>query len=130
MKNVVLDASALLASLKNEPGAQVVEDALNVGVMMSSANWAEVLTVIADLGTPEDAADVDIELPVFVAPVDRRIALECACLRRTTGPFGLSLADRMCLATARVHDGVVMTADRQMAEAATALGDPEVQLIR
>ena len=53
----VLDASALLAYLQDESGAEVVEEALARGSAMSAANWAEVLSKLAEAGQkPETVA--------------------------------------------------------------------------
>lgn len=51
----VLDASALLAFLGDEPGADVVERALEQGAVMSAVNWAEVLSKAAEVGEDPDA---------------------------------------------------------------------------
>lgn len=40
----MLDASALLALLKDEPGADVVEQELGRRAVISTVNWAEVLS--------------------------------------------------------------------------------------
>ena len=50
----VLDASALLAYLQDEPGSSVVQQALAAGAFMSVVNYAEVLSRLADAG--EDPA--------------------------------------------------------------------------
>ncbi len=44
MSEVVLDASALLAYLFDEPGADMVSEALLAGDVMSTVNLSEVLT--------------------------------------------------------------------------------------
>jgi ribonuclease VapC len=48
MPSVVLDASALLALLRNEPGANIVAAAVGNAVM-STANWPEVLQKMVQL---------------------------------------------------------------------------------
>src|SRR2546430_15855917 len=57
---VVLDASALLAHLNDEPGANLVEDALMKGAAISAANLAEVLSKLGELG--EDPRQVNESL--------------------------------------------------------------------
>ncbi len=52
--NCVLDASALLAFLRDEAGADVVERALEAGAAISAANWAEVLSKTAEVGEDPD----------------------------------------------------------------------------
>jgi ribonuclease VapC len=46
----VLDASAFLAYLRDEPGAEIVENALIDGCYISIINWVEVLSKVVDLG--------------------------------------------------------------------------------
>ena len=46
----MLDASAFLAYLRDEPGAEIVENALINGCYISIINWVEVLSKIVDLG--------------------------------------------------------------------------------
>jgi len=46
----VLDAAAFLAYLRDEPGAEIVENALINGCYISIINWVEVLSKIVDLG--------------------------------------------------------------------------------
>ena len=56
----VLDASALLAWLIQEPGFDVVEEAMVSGVVMSVVNWAEVLSKLADACRDPDDVTSDI----------------------------------------------------------------------
>jgi ribonuclease VapC len=125
---VVLDASALLALLQNEPGAEVVADLLTHGVM-SAINLSEVVAKLTDHGMPLEAAREAIDgLPIDVHSFDRDAAFAVGELRRATRRAGLSLGDRACLALA-AHLGVAaVTADRAWA----SLGDgiARVTLIR
>jgi ribonuclease VapC len=125
---VVLDASALLALLQNEPGAEVVADLLPHGVM-SAINLSEVVAKLTDHGMPLEAAREAIDgLPIDVHSFDRDAAFAVGELRRATRRAGLSLGDRACLALA-AHLGVAaVTADRAWA----SLGDgiARVTLIR
>jgi PIN domain nuclease of toxin-antitoxin system len=51
----VLDAAAFLAYLRDEPGAEIVENALINGCYISIINRVEVLSKIVDLGeSPEE----------------------------------------------------------------------------
>src|SRR3954447_22460791 len=53
----VLDASALMAVLHDEDGASIVMEAIGEGAAISVANWAEVLSKLAEAGgVPEDAS--------------------------------------------------------------------------
>lgn len=106
----VVDASAILAFLQNEDGAEVVESALADGSLCGAANWSEVAQKVL-------AADRDWDLvrallmsyDVRVEPVTD-VDAEWAARRWTRGE-GLSLADRLCLALAQRRDAEVFTAD-------------------
>lgn len=112
----VLDASALLAYLFDEPGAEFVRDVLEHSVI-SSVNWAEVVQRLLMLeqdpqGIQEDLLALGLEILPF-ATRDARITAE---LFLTTRSRGLSLGDRACLAVARTRDMTALTADRAWLE--------------
>ena len=111
----VFDASALLAVLGQEPGADVVSEQLDArdGVV-ASVNYAEVLTKLIDHGLDVPTAQLAWRsLGVAVHPVDERLAAAAALLRPATRALGLSLGDRCCLALAReLGNAMVVTADR------------------
>ena len=111
-RTVVLDASAVLALLHDEPGADQVEASLGRAVM-SAVNWAEVAGLLDARGLPaaplrETVEALGIELRAFGA----RDADETGILYAATRSAGLSLADRACLALARTLGASVLTADR------------------
>lgn len=118
---VVLDASALLALLNEEPGADEVAEAVAGGrCRMSAVNWSEVLARIPRMKDAErDRLDPLLgSLPQLVAVVafDEADAERAAALRPLTERQGLSLGDRACLALA-VRSGLrVLTADRAWAD--------------
>lgn len=122
MTAVVLDASALLAYLHDESGAEVVEKELSAGALISAANWAEVLSKFADEG--EDPKTVARRLEsqgligqvVEVVPLNDSLAVTIAELRPVTKAAGLSLGDRACLALGLGTDTRVLTADRAWAK--------------
>ncbi len=109
---VVLDASALLAFVQNEAGADVVEEAMASDPVCAAANWSEVAQKVL-------AADRDWDLvralllsyQVRVEPILVDDA-EWAARRWRPGE-GLSLADRLCLALGERLDSTVLTADAQ-----------------
>jgi len=118
----VLDASALLALLKGEPGAERVAEALERGAYLSAVNLAEVLSKLADWG--EDPAEAQARMEgvgllgaaVEVLPFTGEDALEVARLRALTRAYGLSFGDRACLALARRLGLPALTAERAWAE--------------
>ena len=114
----VIDASALLAYLSDEAGAQVVEDALVRGSAISAVNLAEVLGKLAEVGEDPDKVTESLQrrgllggrLAVF--PLTAEDAVIVATFHRMTKVQGLSLADRACLALAIRLRVPAVTADR------------------
>lgn len=124
---IVLDASALLAFLLNEPGAEMVSDGLDEAVM-SSANLAEVLSKAVERGG--DAVVLLSQIartPLDVVPLSVETALGAAQLRATTRSLGLSLGDRVCLALAQELGCEAWTADKRWLNAKLNI---EVRLVR
>jgi PIN domain nuclease of toxin-antitoxin system len=81
---ILLDASALLALLQGEPGADVVASALPRGVM-SAVNLSEVIAKLTEHGMPLEAARAALDgLPIEVHPFDREAAYMVAELRGIT----------------------------------------------
>ncbi|MHB1591371.1 MAG: type II toxin-antitoxin system VapC family toxin [Sulfuricella sp.] len=120
---VILDASAILAYLHNEPGWQAVEPCiLNATAHASTVNIAEAASKLIDRGVPPDEALSSITiLNLKLLPFAAQESAETARLRPLTRSRGLSLGDRACLATARLHRMAVLTADRPWLEFATDL---------
>lgn len=110
--NTVLDASAVLALLQAEPGAERVAEAL-AGAGMSAVNFSEVIAKLAERGMGEDELEeVLAAVPVEVLSFDRGQAVAAGLLRPLTREAGLSLADRACLAAAAEAGARVLTTDR------------------
>ena len=109
---VVLDASAVLAVVNSEPGAEMVQDVWTDG-SISVVNYSEVIAKLVDSGL-DDADTIGIldALPLTVHDVDITQARQAGLLRRQTRERGLSLGDRTCLALAVSLGLPVMTADR------------------
>jgi PIN domain nuclease of toxin-antitoxin system len=109
---IILDASALLALLNFEPGAEIVRSALP-DVAISIVNLAEVLTKGVERGAQVDRAMEQVRaLGIPVEPFDEAQAMIAAELRRLTVRGGLSIGDRACLALATVKNAEVLTTDR------------------
>jgi PIN domain nuclease of toxin-antitoxin system len=111
-KAVVLDSSAILAVILNEPGNQKVAPFLGGG-LLSTVNLAEVHTRLVQLGIEADHAwnrILSFHCEVcFFSDEQARTAAE---LIAVTKPFGLSLGDRACLALAIDRQATVYTTDR------------------
>lgn len=112
MSKYVLDASAILALLNEEPGKDRVEAVLAESIV-GSVNYCEVLTKLNDTGmTDKESADSFALLNIAVIDFDDRMARIAAGLRTNTKTFGLSLGDRSCLALGLIRKATVITADR------------------
>ncbi|MGV1004334.1 MAG: type II toxin-antitoxin system VapC family toxin [Candidatus Nanopelagicales bacterium] len=110
----VLDASAILALIHDEPGADLVAERLASG-LLSTVNLAEVVTKLAfyDSVRSDLVADL-LAAGVQIREFDAAQALRAGELIRVTRRAGLSLGDRSCLALAlsAQDDPDVVTADR------------------
>ena len=105
----LFDASALLCFLQGEEGADVVEGSLPDGVC-SCANWSEVAQRLMQHGRDWPLArGLLLGYGLSLEPVLPADAEEAAAMWRAGN--GLSLADRLCLATGGRLDAVVWTAD-------------------
>lgn len=107
----VLDASALLAAMLGERGAETVE-AHFADACISSVNLSEVVAKLSERGVPEDSileslSDLDLDVRDF----DTAQALRAGALRNLTRAKGLSLGDRACLALAGELGAVALTTD-------------------
>jgi ribonuclease VapC len=110
--DIVADASAILAALKNEPFSNV-DPRLLVGATVSAVNVCEVLSKLHDDGLNEEQAQAAVAvMDLRVVPFDGLQARTAARLRSMTRRAGLSLGDRACLALADRLGYPVVTADR------------------
>jgi ribonuclease VapC len=110
--DIVADASAILAALKNEPFSNV-DPRLLVGATVSAVNVCEVLSKLHDDGLNEEQAQAAVAvMDLRVVPFDGIQARTAARLRSMTRHAGLSLGDRACLALADRLGYPVVTADR------------------
>lgn len=106
----VFDASALLALLRGEAGAQEVHELLSHGGACGAANWSEVAQKVTAAGADWGIASaVLLSYPLTVEPVGIADAESAAATWRRGS--GLSLGDRLCLALAERLRAVAVTAD-------------------
>ena len=125
----VLDASALLCLLFDEPGADRVERALSEA-LISAANLAEVISKLIDRGLDGNEALADLrELDLNVVALDRAQAEAAGLLRSAVRKVRLSLGDWACLALAQQRGAPTLTTDPRQAEVASTIG-VTVELIR
>jgi ribonuclease VapC len=110
--DIVADASAILAALKNEPFGTVDPRRL-VGATVGAVNICEVLSKLHDDGLNDAQADAAVSaMDLRVVPFDSPQARIAARLRSITTHAGLSLGDRACLALGDSLGYLVVTADR------------------
>jgi ribonuclease VapC len=109
----VLDASAALALIYNEPGAGAGGAALRAA-SMSTVNVAEVMTVLIRNGAPEPLAwELLQRLGLTIRDFTLEYAAFAASLHTAKSEARrISLGDRACLATAHILGIPAMTADR------------------
>jgi ribonuclease VapC len=123
----VIDASAVLAVVLAEPGAELVK-ARGRRNAVSTVNVAEIRSRLVDLGFAQEDADEALALVKFEEyDFTSEQARTVATLRAQTRQAGLSIGDRACLALASELGAVALTADKQWKSLAL---DVEVELIR
>ncbi|MBS0445098.1 MAG: type II toxin-antitoxin system VapC family toxin [Proteobacteria bacterium] len=112
----MLDASALLALIRNEPGADVVAAVLSSAVM-SAVNYSEVLKKVVERGGDANRiAAFTRKAGITIIPFDEDQAKASADLYPMTKAHGMSFADRACLALGLTRGARILTAERKMAE--------------
>lgn len=113
MNNIILDASAVLAFLDDEPGCDQVDAVLRSAVV-GTVNLAEVYTKLEERGIDSTTPVTAIRDAVreVIALTAEQAAL-IGQLRPLTRHLGLSLGDRACLALGVHLGGTVYTTDRE-----------------
>ncbi len=88
-------------------------ESLGEGAVMSSVNYAEVVSKLRELGfSPQRLRDSLEELRFEVLPYTTSLAWQTGVLRPLTKQHGLSLGDRACLSLAQLLRLPVITSDR------------------
>jgi ribonuclease VapC len=129
VSDIVLDSSAALAMLLNEPGGDKVFLAVAAGtdsVSVSAVNWCEILTRLQRVNPATTAQGLTTMLPgVEVVPFDMPMAAQAAEYARSLQQ--ISLGDRACLVLAKTLQATAWTADRLWSR---LLLDVPIKLIR
>ena len=109
----VMDASALLALMNQEPGADAVATLVRKGgVAMCVINLCEVIGKVVDEGKSVDAFLATFEeLRIELIDFDRDLAIAAGKLKKQSTPLGLSIGDRACLALASKLSVPAVTSD-------------------
>ena len=113
MSKIVLDASALLAVINDEPGAEKLTPQLLEAAVVSTVNLAEAQGKLVREGTDPDEAWQDVLSPIReAAEFTAEQAKLAGSLIAHTRALGLSLGDRACLALGMVLNAPIYTVDR------------------
>jgi len=112
----VLDASAVLALLFNEPGADTVAEHIAAGATMSTVNLSEVATILIRHGRDPDTVLDPLQAQVDILAFTDSDAIATAQLYPLVSAKGLSLGDRACLALARRLNAPAVTAEHVWAD--------------
>lgn len=113
VSRIVLDASAILALMYQEPGGEAVPSHLP-GSLLSAVNLSEVVTKSVDAGMTLEEANMALSgFPFEIMAFDAEQAYLAASLRPATKSQGLSLGDRACLALGFKMGLPVLTAERK-----------------
>ena len=123
----VVDASAVLALVLQEPGSNAVEPYVGTG-LLSVVNYSEVVARLCDRGASAELIQTQIDvLQMTLVGFDQETAFNAGLLREMTKHAGLSFADRACLATAARLGVPAVTADQAWSELDIGI---EIELIR
>ncbi len=122
-----LDASAILAVLFEEPGAERVRAILGDAIV-STVNLSEVAAKLSEKGADEETIRTTTGLFAEIShSFDAGQAIDAGILRKATRSLGLSLGESSCLALAIAKKAMVLTADSAWADLDLGV---EVELIR
>lgn len=115
---VIIDASALIALLNEEPGSEIVAEHISEATI-SAINLGEVAQYhLRSFSNLEAFKAVMTALELEVLSVDDQQAYEAARIRTASIQRGkkgsqLSQADTICLAAAKLNDWTILTADKE-----------------
>jgi PIN domain nuclease of toxin-antitoxin system len=113
MNEVVFDASAILAILQRERGAEGLTVEIRKNAVVSAVNLAEVQSKLVKKGhDPEEAWEDALSTMTEVEPFTGEQARIAGDLIASTEKYGLSLGDRSCLALAIALNAPVYTTEQ------------------
>ncbi len=113
MNRIVLDASAILAVLNREPGADKLTPQVLSSATSSTVNLAEVQSKLVARGlSPDDAWEATLSPIREAMAFTAEHAKTAGSLIAHTRALGLSLGDRACLALGLALRSPIYTADK------------------
>lgn len=108
---MIVDASALMAMLQNEPGSDRVEAVIHE-CSISTVNWSEVVQKLMKYDSLAANIRPDLEeVGLKIVPFCAEQAEGCAALWEPCRNVGISLADRVCLQLGFMTGETILTAD-------------------
>lgn len=108
---IVIDASAIIAFIFNEPGGDKVLQFIS-SASISSVNLSEVVTDVLKRGVDISETRKRLsQLPLEIIPFDAELAYEAAGLEKYRKSHNLSFGDRACLSTGLKLNRKIVTAD-------------------
>jgi len=115
VKSYLFDASAILAFLNKETGQEIVGTLFeHDNCLVTAVNLAEVLYKLrAKRFTEEETRQILTGLPLEIVPCTLADAWISSSFYPQAKDFGLSLGDRICLATGKRLKIEVVTADKR-----------------
>jgi ribonuclease VapC len=112
----VFDASAVVALLRNEPGAELIAPMCNNG-MLPTVNLQEAIKILRAGGFSQTAVAHMIDtLGLEIVPHSAEDAYQAAELVSLTRQHGSGLGDRTCMALAISRNLPALTTDRAWAQ--------------
>jgi PIN domain nuclease of toxin-antitoxin system len=109
---ILLDTSALIALLNQEPGCKMVEEIL-VNSAISSVNLCELISILAKHNLLESEIEaITSDVVPEIIPFCKDIAIKAGKLTKISSQYGLSLGDRACIATAEYCGMDVYSTDK------------------
>jgi PIN domain nuclease of toxin-antitoxin system len=129
VSSYILDASALLAYINDEPGGKLVEHVLE-DATISAINLTEVCSKLIRAGMdPDETRELLFQCCPNVEAVDRDQAETAGMIHAATARFNVSYADSCCMALGASRGTTVLTGDRKWL--GLELGfDVDIRLIR
>jgi ribonuclease VapC len=116
LSEFVLDASALLALVQDEPGGEKVGPMIPHAIM-SAVNFGETVQRLRRGGMPLESV-VTVLTSLVPTPIafDKETAYIAASIHEKTRGQGISFGDCACLALAMMRDVPAVTAERKWNE--------------
>jgi PIN domain nuclease of toxin-antitoxin system len=97
--------------MNSEPGANIVRASL-VGALISAVNYSEVMKKTIERAVAVESLQALVKsAAIEIVPFDTELAEATAALYPEAKPYGLSLADRACIALGLQRHATVFTAD-------------------